>query len=128
MVYEKLACLLLETIKEADRERMNGKPRSSFKMVRGKENHSKDFSDLYEINEKDILGKGRFGIVFGGVMRRNGFRVAIKKIQTSQCTQKERENIEQEATFLFQLNHPGSFSRTSSVRNGCVFILSLMQF
>lgn len=107
---------------------MNGKPRSSFKMVRGKENHSKDFSDLYEINEKDILGKGRFGIVFGGVMRRNGFRVAIKKIQTSQCTQKERENIEQEATFLFQLNHPGSFSRTSSVRNGCVFILSLMQF
>ena len=61
------------------------------------------------MNEKEILGMGRFGMVFGGIMRRNGVRVAIKKIQTTQCTQKDRENIEQEAAYLFQLNHPGSF-------------------
>lgn len=78
-------------------------------MVRGTENDTKDFADLYDMNEKEILGMGRFGMVFGGTMRRNGVRVAIKKIQISQCTPKDRENIEQEATYLFQLNHPGWF-------------------
>ena len=76
-------------------------------MVRGTENDSKDFADLYDMNEKEILGMGRFGMVFGGTMRRNGVRVAIKKILTNQCSQKDRENIEQEAAYLFQLNHPG---------------------
>ena len=88
-------------------------------MVRGKDNDSKDFADLYDMNEKEILGMGRFGMVFGGTMRRNGVRVAIKKIQTTQCSQKDRENIEQEAAYLFQLNHPGScaFRRRSVLLN-----------
>jgi predicted Ser/Thr protein kinase len=80
-------------------------------MVRGTENDTKDFADLYDMNEKEILGMGRFGMVFGGTMRRNGVRVAIKKIQMTQCTQKDRENIEQEAAYLFQLNHPGLFRK-----------------
>ncbi|CAF3916414.1 unnamed protein product [Rotaria sp. Silwood1] len=107
VVYQKLACLLLDTINEAVQSTKDNKARSSFKMVRGTENDTKDFADLYDMNEKDILGMGRFGMVFGGTMRRNGVRVAIKKIQTTQCTQKDRENIEQEAAYLFQLNHPG---------------------
>ncbi|CAF4539343.1 unnamed protein product [Rotaria sp. Silwood2] len=107
VVYQKLACLLLETINEAVQSTKDHKARSSFKIVRGSENDTKDFADLYDMNEKDILGMGRFGMVFGGTMRRNGVRVAIKKIQTTQCTQKDRENIEQEAAYLFQLNHPG---------------------
>ncbi|CAF3278762.1 unnamed protein product [Rotaria sp. Silwood2] len=107
VVYQKLACLLLDTINEAVKSTQDHNARSSFKMVRGSENDTKDFADLYDMNEKDILGMGRFGTVFGGTMRRNGVSVAIKKIQTAQCTQKDRENIEQEASFLFQLNHPG---------------------
>jgi hypothetical protein len=107
IVYQKLACLLLDTINEAVQSTTDRKARSSFKMVRGTENDTKDFSDLYDMNEKEILGMGRFGMVFGGTMRRNGVRVAIKKIQMTQCTQKDRENIEQEAAYLFQLNHPG---------------------
>ena len=109
MIYQKLASLLLETIHEAVKSTSDRKVRSSFKMVRGNENDSKDFADLYDMSEKDILGMGRFGMVFGGTMRRNGVRVAIKKIQTTQCSQKDRENIEQEAAYLFQLNHPGWF-------------------
>jgi hypothetical protein len=107
VIYQKLACLLLDTINEAVQSTNDRKIRSSFKMVRGTENDSKDFADLYDMNEKEILGMGRFGMVFGGTMRRNGVRVAIKKIQTTQCSQKDRENIEQEAAYLFQLNHPG---------------------
>jgi len=107
VIYQKLACLLLDTINEAVQSTNDRKIRSSFKMVRGPENDSKDFADLYDMNEKEILGMGRFGMVFGGTMRRNGVRVAIKKIQTTQCSQKDRENIEQEAAYLFQLNHPG---------------------
>ena len=106
-MYKKLACLLLETINEAAQSSKDRKARSSFKMVRGKENDTKDFADLYDMTEKEILGMGRFGMVFGGTMRRNGVPVAIKKIQMTQCTQKDRENIEQEAAYLFQLNHPG---------------------
>jgi hypothetical protein len=109
VIYQKLACLLLDTINEAVQSTNDRKIRSSFKMVRGTENDSKDFADLYDMNEKEILGMGRFGMVFGGTMRRNGVRVAIKKIQTTQCSQKDRENIEQEAAYLFQLNHPGLF-------------------
>ena len=96
-------------IHEAARSSNDRKARSSFKMVRGNENSTKDFSDLYDMNEKEILGVGRFGMVFGGTMRRNGVRVAIKKIVTTQCTPKDRENIEQEAAYLFQLHHPGYF-------------------
>ncbi|CAF0802871.1 unnamed protein product [Adineta steineri] len=109
IIYQKLACLLLDTINEAVQSTNDRKLRSSFKMVRktGAENDSKDFADLYDMNEKEILGMGRFGMVFGGTMRRNGVRVAIKKIQTAQCSAKDRENIEQEAAYLFQLNHPG---------------------
>ncbi|CAF1487672.1 unnamed protein product [Rotaria magnacalcarata] len=107
VVYQKLACLLLDTINEAVQSSKDHRARSSFKMVRGTENDTKDFADLYDMNEKEILGMGRFGMVFGGTMRKNGVRVAIKKIQTTQCTQKDRENIEQEAAYLFQLNHPG---------------------
>ncbi len=110
IVYQKLACLLLDTINEAVQSTKDRKARSSFKMVRGTENDTKDFADLYDMNEKEILGMGRFGMVFGGTMRRNGVRVAIKKIQMTQCTQKDRENIEQEAAYLFQLNHPGLFN------------------
>ena len=99
----------METINEAAQSSKDRKARSSFKMVRGTENDTKDFADLYDMNEKEILGMGRFGMVFGGTMRRNGVPVAIKKIQMTQCTQKDRENIEQEAAYLFQLNHPGSF-------------------
>ncbi|CAF1176144.1 unnamed protein product [Rotaria sordida] len=106
-IYQKLACLLLDTINEAVQSKNDRRMRSSFKMVRGPENDSKDFADLYDMNEKEILGMGRFGMVFGGTMRRNGVRVAIKKIQTAECSQKDRENIEQEAAYLFQLNHPG---------------------
>lgn len=109
VIYQKLACLLLDTINEAVQSTNDRKIRSSFKMVRGIENDSKDFADLYDMNEKEILGMGRFGMVFGGTMRRNGVRVAIKKILTNQCSQKDRENIEQEAAYLFQLNHPGLF-------------------
>ncbi len=107
VIYQKLACLLLDTINEAVQSTNDRKVRSSFKMVRGTENDTKDFADLYDLNEKEILGMGRFGMVFGGTMRRNGVRVAIKKILTNQCSQKDRENIEQEAAYLFQLNHPG---------------------
>ncbi|CAF5029988.1 unnamed protein product, partial [Rotaria sp. Silwood1] len=107
VVYRRLACLLLDTINEAVQSTKDHKAHSSFKMVRGTENDTKDFADLYDMNEKDILGSGRFGMVFGGTMRRNGVRVAIKRIQTTQCTQKDRENIEREADYLFQLNHPG---------------------
>ncbi|CAF1488591.1 unnamed protein product [Adineta ricciae] len=109
VIYQKLACLLLDTINEAVQSTTDRKLRSSFKMVRrtGTENDSNDFADLYDMNEKEILGMGRFGMVFGGTMRRNGVRVAIKKIQTAQCSAKDRENIEQEAAYLFQLNHPG---------------------
>ena len=107
VVCQKLACLLLDTINEAAQSTKDRKARSSFKMVRGTENDTKDFSDLYDMNEKEILGMGRFGMVFGGTMRRNGVRVAIKKIQMTQCSQKDRENIEQEAAYLFQLNHTG---------------------
>ena len=107
IVFSKLACLLLDTINEAVQSTNAQRTRSSFKIVRGRDNDSKDFADLYNINEKDILGMGRFGMVVGGTMRRNGVRVAIKKIQTSECTKKDRENIEREAAYLFQLNHPG---------------------
>ncbi len=107
IVYQKLACLLLDTINEAVQSTKDRKVRSSFKMVRGIENDTKDFADLYDMNEKEILGMGRFGMVFGGTMRRNGVRIAIKKIQMTQTSQKDRENIEQEAAYLFQLNHPG---------------------
>ncbi|CAF2892141.1 unnamed protein product [Rotaria sp. Silwood2] len=107
VIYQKLACLLLDTINEAVQSTNDRRMRSSFKMVRGPESDSKDFADLYDMNEKEILGMGRFGMVFGGTMRRNGVRVAIKKIQTAECSQKDRENIEQEAAYLFQLNHPG---------------------
>ncbi|CAF1540785.1 unnamed protein product [Rotaria magnacalcarata] len=107
VIYQKLACLLLDTINEAVKSTNDGRMRSSFKIVRGPESDSKDFADLYDMNEKEILGMGRFGMVFGGTMRRNGVRVAIKKIQTAECSQKDRENIEQEAAYLFQLNHPG---------------------
>jgi serine/threonine protein kinase len=109
VIYQKLACTLLDTINEAVQSTTDRRLRSSFKMVRktGTENDSNDFADLYDMNEKEILGMGRFGMVFGGTMRRNGVRVAIKKILTAQCSAKDRENIEQEATYLFQLNHPG---------------------
>lgn len=107
VIYHKLASLLLDTINEAVKSTNDRKIRSSFKIVRGTENDSKDFADLYDMNEKDILGRGRFGMVFGGTMRRNGVRVAIKKILTTECSPKDRENIEQEAAYLFQLNHPG---------------------
>ncbi|CAF4141154.1 unnamed protein product, partial [Rotaria sordida] len=107
VVYQNLACLLLDTINEAVQSTKDHKACSSFKIVRGTENDTKDFADLYDMNEKEILGMGRFSMVFGGTMRRNGVRVAIKKIQTTRCTQKDRENIEQEAAYLFQLNHPG---------------------
>ncbi|CAF3334863.1 unnamed protein product [Rotaria socialis] len=107
VIYQKLAYLLLDTINEAVKSTNDGRMRSSFKIVRGPESDSKDFADLYDMNEKEILGMGRFGMVFGGTMRRNGVRVAIKKIQTTECSQKDRENIEQEAAYLFQLNHPG---------------------
>ncbi|CAF0773576.1 unnamed protein product [Rotaria sordida] len=107
VIYQKLACLLLDTINEAVQSTKDHKTRSSFKIVRGTDNDTKDFADLYDMNEREILGRGRFGIVFGGTMRRNGVRIAIKQIQTTQCTQKDRENIEQEAAYLFQLNHPG---------------------
>lgn len=108
VIYQKLASLLLDTINEAVKSTNDRRIRSSFKIVRGTENDSKDFADLFEMNEKEILGRGRFGMVFGGTMRRNGVRVAIKKIQTAECSPKDRENIEQEAAYLFQLNHPGS--------------------
>ncbi|CAF0822040.1 unnamed protein product [Adineta steineri] len=107
IVYQKLACLLLDTINEAVQSTTDRKVRSSFKIVRGNDGETKDFADLYDMNEKEILGMGRFGMVFGGTMRRNGVRIAIKKIQMTQCSQKDRENIEQEAAYLFQLNHPG---------------------
>ena len=112
VIYQKLACLLLDTINEAVQSTNDRRTRSSFKMVRGTENSSKDFADLYDMNEKEILGMGRFGMVFGGTMRRNCVRVAIKKIQMTQCSQKDRENIEQEAAYLFQLNHPGKEKKT----------------
>ena len=51
---------------------------------------------------------GRFGLVFGGTMRRNGVRIAIKRISTAECSRKDRENIDREAAYLFRLNHPGS--------------------
>ncbi|CAF1002306.1 unnamed protein product [Didymodactylos carnosus] len=106
-VYEKLANLLLDIINTAAQSvEHDRKARSSFKMVRSSD-HNKDFADLYDMNEKEILGVGRFGMVFGGIMKKNGVPVAIKKIQTLQCSQKDRENIEQEASYLFQLNHPG---------------------
>jgi ribosomal protein L37AE/L43A len=113
VAYYKLACLLLETINEATQSKHDSKSRSSSKMVRGIDNHTKDFTDLYYMNEREILGMGRFGMVFGGTMRSNGVRVAIKRMQMSQCTSKDRENIEQEAAFLFQLNHPGWFADLS---------------
>jgi predicted Ser/Thr protein kinase len=109
IIYQKLASLLLDTINEAVKSSNDRKIRSSFKIVRGTENDTKDFADLYDMDEKDILGRGRFGMVFGGTMRRNGVRVAIKKIQTTKCSPKDRENIEQEAAYLFQLSHPGWF-------------------
>ncbi|CAF0790711.1 unnamed protein product [Adineta ricciae] len=107
IVYQKLACLLLDAINEAVQSTNDRRARSSFKIVRGTDGETKDFADLYDMNEKEILGMGRFGMVFGGTMRRNGVRIAIKKIQMTQCSQKDRENIEQEAAYLFQLNHPG---------------------
>lgn len=130
VIYQKLACLLLDTINEADQSKNDRKLRSSFKMVRrtGTENESNDFADLYDMNEKEILGMGRFGMVFGGTMRRNGVRVAIKKIQTAQCSAKDRENIEQEAAYLFQLNHPGRETRDLRPRRTRSAPLGILKF
>ena len=107
--YHKLASLLLVTIKEATHSKNEKSSRSTFQATRDVQSNNTQFTDLYEVNEREILGMGRFGVVFGGTMRRNGVRVAIKKIQTAQCTEKERENIEQEAKYLLDLNHPGQF-------------------
>lgn len=108
LVYQQLASALIESINEVQQTNIAIQPLTpKFTIVRGSGNDNKAFSEIYEINEREILGMGRFGKVYGGAIRRNGVRVAIKRIQLSQCTTKDRENIEQEASYLFQLNHPG---------------------
>ncbi|CAF1494367.1 unnamed protein product, partial [Didymodactylos carnosus] len=104
--YEKLANLLLDIIDTAAQSvEKDTKIRSSFKVVPSSDNN-KDFFDLYDMNEKEILGIGRYGMVFGGTMKKNGVPVAIKRIQISHYNKKDRENIQQEAKYLFELRHP----------------------
>ncbi|CAF1590765.1 unnamed protein product, partial [Didymodactylos carnosus] len=106
-VYERVASLLLDIIKSTAHSVQNDtKMRSSFKINVCPSDNNKDFLDLYDMNEKEILGEGRFGRVFGGTMKKNGVPVAIKRIELLQCTEQDRQNIQQEASYLFQLNHP----------------------
>ena len=63
-----------------------------------------NLNDLYEI--KQVLGKGKFGLVKLGVHRINGRRVAIKIINKKLVTSIDRQQVKTEIDILKIAKHP----------------------
>lgn len=60
--------------------------------------------DYYELREN--LGKGKFGIVRGGIHKKTGKRVAIKVMKKSAMSQLDVELVKQEIEILKMCQHP----------------------
>ena len=63
-----------------------------------------NLSDLYEI--KDVLGKGKFGLVRLGILKENGRKVAIKIINKKLVSLLDLEQVKTEVEILKIAQHP----------------------
>ncbi|CAG0912223.1 unnamed protein product [Notodromas monacha] len=73
----------------------------------GRERGANDITQLYEIAAEEVLGSGQFGVVYGGVNRKNKRPVAIKIIDKTRFPHKNDLQLKNEVSILQNISHPG---------------------
>lgn len=66
-----------------------------------------DTCKQYQIFPDEILGKGQFGTVYGGVHRKSAREVAIKVIDKKRFPKEQEQQLKNEVSILQSVKHPG---------------------
>uniref|UniRef100_A0A915J3I2 Protein kinase C n=1 Tax=Romanomermis culicivorax TaxID=13658 RepID=A0A915J3I2_ROMCU len=66
-----------------------------------------EFSQLYQVFEHEELGCGQFGVVYGGIHRGSGRKIAVKVISKTRFGRKQKDQLRTEVAILQNISYAG---------------------